>query len=136
MILRRRRLPDHLVEPYEAFRALVPRLERAKDALTTSVPGTRLPGRPLAETLMELEEGLREVEAGMAGWRAPEVEEQWRAAREGLRRSLALAERLRLEAPQPEGFEGLIGLVGELIAPLEAFEAAVERFRELRSTRR
>ena len=31
-----------------------------------------------------------------------------------------------------EGFEGLIGLVGDLLAPLDAFGAAAERFRDLR----
>ncbi len=132
----RRRLPDHLVGPYEAFRALVPKLEVAKHSLTDSVPGTRLPGRPLADTVLGFEEGLREVEAGMEGWRTPEVETEWVEARDGLRRARGLAERLRLEASEPEGFEALIGLVGELIAPLEAFQGAAERFRELRSNRR
>lgn len=121
------------MEPSRAFEALVPRLERAKAALTESVPGTRLPGRPFAETLHEFEEELRAVGEGMDAWRAPEVDEQWRAARRGLEEALALAERLRVEAPEPGGFEGLIGLIADLIAPLEAFEAAAERFRDLRS---
>jgi len=133
--VRRRRLPAHLVEAYEAFRALVPGLEAAKEALMTSVPSTRLPGRPLAEALLGFEEGLRAVEAGMDAWRVPEVEADWVAARDGLRRALQLAERLRLEAPDPGGFEGLIGLVEELLAPLEAFEAASGRFRDLAGRR-
>ena len=135
MIFRRRRLPEHLAAPFEAFQSLVPVLERAKSALTESVPGTRLPGRPLAETLWEFEEGLRAAEEGMPAWRVPQMEPQWGAAGDGLREALALAERLRVEAPEPAGFEGLIGLIGDLIAPLEAFEAAAERFRELRSRR-
>lgn len=106
-------------------------LERAKAALTESVPGTRLPGRPLGETLWEFETGLREVRAGMDGWRVPEVEGQWSAASAGLDDALELAERLRTEARAPVGFEGLIGVIGDLLAPLEAFEAAATRFREL-----
>ncbi|HZD17935.1 MAG TPA: hypothetical protein VE669_07325 [Actinomycetota bacterium] len=133
MIFRRRRLPEHLEAPFEAFRGLVPRLERAKAALTGSVPGTRLPGRPLAETLLEFEEGLRAVERGMPAWRAPEVEAAWVGAVRGLREALDLAERLRVEGTEPEGFEGLIGLIGDLLAPLEGFEAAARRFRDLRS---
>ena len=109
----------------------MPELERAKAALTGSVPGTRLPGRPLAETLWEFETGLREVRARMDGWRAPEVEEQWSAASAGLDEALELAERLRTEARAPLGFEGLIGVIGDLLAPLEAFEASATRFREL-----
>ena len=134
MIFRRRRLPEHLVAPFEAFEAVVPALERAKAALTESVPGTRLPGRPLAETLWEFEEGLRAVEEGMPAWCVPEVEPQWNAAWDGLREALLLAERLRVEAPEPAGFEGLIGLIGDLLAPLEEpFEQAAERFRSLRT---
>jgi hypothetical protein len=119
------------VDPARAFEELVPLLERSKAALTESVPGTRLPGRPLAETLWEFETGLREVRAGMGGWRAPEVEAQWSAASSGLDEALELAESIRTEARSPIGFEGLIGMIGDLLAPLEAFEAAAARFREL-----
>ncbi|HET8525836.1 MAG TPA: hypothetical protein VFM81_04290 [Actinomycetota bacterium] len=132
MTLRRRRLPDELREPARAFADLVPALERAKAALTDAVPGTRLQGRPLAEALWAFESGLREVVDGMDGWRAPEVETEWTAARAGLDESLTLAERLRTSDAAPRGFEELIGVVGDLLAPLEAFEAAAARFRELR----
>ena len=131
MIRRRRRLPEELEGPARTFDELVPALERAKAALTESVPGTRLPGRPLAETLWEFETGLREVRAGMDGWRAPEVEDEWTAASSGLDEALALAERLRTDARAPAGFEALIGVIGDLLAPLEAFVAAATRFREL-----
>jgi hypothetical protein len=131
-MFRRRSLPEHLREPYRAFEALVPPLEHAKAALTDSVPGTRLPGRPLAETLLEFEEGLREVAGGMDAWRIPEVEEAWLVASAGLDEARSLAERVRVEAPPPVGFEGLIGLIGDLLAPLDAFAAAEERFWELR----
>jgi hypothetical protein len=132
MVLRRRRLPEELAEPFAAFEALVQILERAKVALTTSVPGTRLPGRPLAETLFEFEEGLREARGRMDGWRVPQVEDAWLVASGGLEDTMALAERVRIRMPEPGGFEGLIGLIGDLLAPLEAFEPAAARFRELR----
>ena len=109
----------------------MPALERAKAALTESVPGTRLPGRPLAETLWEFETGLCEVRAMMDAWRTPEVEEQWVAASAGLDDSLALAEHVRTEADAPVGFEALIGMSGDLLVALEAFEAAAARFRAL-----
>jgi hypothetical protein len=131
-MLRRRRLPEHLEERRRAFDALVPTLERAKAALTQSVPGTRLPGRPLAETLFEFEQGLREVRAGMDGWRCDELEVAWEEAGRGLEEALALAERVRTEVADPGAFEGLIGLIGDLLAPLEAFGPAAERFRDLR----
>jgi hypothetical protein len=130
--LRRKRLPENLRAPARAFDDLVPVLERAKAALTDAVPGTRLPGRPLGEALWAFESDLLDVRDGMEGWRAAEVEAQWAAASAGLAESLALAHRLRTEGSEPEGFERLIGVVGDLLAPLEAFEAAAARFRELR----
>ena len=132
MSLRRRRLPDHLEAPAKAFDDLLPPLERARAALTGSVPGTRLPGRPLAETLSEFEDGLREVREGMDAWRSADVEPEWEACSRGLDEALEFADRVRTEGVQPEGFEGLIGLIGDLLAPLDAFERASTRFRELR----
>ena len=132
MSLRRRRLPEHLEAPAKAFDDLLPPLERAKAALTGSVPGTRLPGRPLAETLSEFEDGLREVRDGMDAWRSADVEPEWEACWRGLDEALEFADRVRTEGVQPEGFEGLIGLIGDLLAPLDAFERASTRFRELR----
>jgi hypothetical protein len=128
---RRRRLPEHLEAPAKAFEDLVPPLERARAVLTESVPGTRLPGRPLAETLSEFEDGLREVRGVMGAWRTPELEPEWDACSRGLDGSLALADRVRTEGAHPEGFEGLIGLIGDLLSPLDAFEPAAARFREL-----
>jgi len=130
--LRRRRLPEHLESPARAFDDLLPPLEHARAALTGSVPGTRLPGRPLAETLSEFEDGLREVRDGMDAWRSADVEPEWEACSRGLEEALEFADRVRTEGVQPEGFEGLIGLIGDLLAPLDAFELASTRFRELR----
>jgi hypothetical protein len=132
-VFRRKRLPALLEEVYAAFRATVAPLERGKVALTGSVPGTRLPGRPLAETLLEFEEGLREAEAGMASWRAPEVQDAWRACDEAIRSCLQTTQRLRLDAEMPVGFEALIGTIGDLMSPLEVFEDAERRFRALRA---
>jgi hypothetical protein len=66
-------LPEHLEAPARAFDDLLPPLEHARAALTGSVPGARLPGRPLAETLSEFEDGLREVRDGMDAWRSADV---------------------------------------------------------------
>jgi hypothetical protein len=129
----RRWLPPELEARRRALEDLAPTLEAARAALVDAVPGTRRPGRPLAEALLEFEEGLRAVRDGMDRWRTPEVEEAWRAADAGLEAALARAERVRAEGAEPVGFEGLIGLVGDLLEPLEAFPEAAERFRELRS---
>jgi hypothetical protein len=132
-VFRRKRLSPALQDAYRAFRAAVDPLERGKAALTGSVPGTRLPGRPLTDTVLEFEEGLHEAEAAMPAWRMPELEREWTAADEAIRECLGMAERLRLEAEMPVGFEALIGTIGGLMAPLEVFEAAERRFRALRA---
>ena len=136
MFFRRRMLPSVLEASRRAFHDLLPDLEEARSALLASVPGTRLPGRPLAEALLEFEEGLKRVRTRMETWRIPEVQDAWTRASEGLNESIEQAERVRLSASSPTGFEELIGLVGDLLAPLEAFGDAAERFRELRLRRR
>jgi hypothetical protein len=135
-MFRRRRLPSELEEPLEAFRAILLPLERARSVLTEAVPTTRLPGRPFAEVLAEFESLLHEVEPAMAAWHVAELEREWSACSHGLHDALALAERVRLGATTPpEGFEGLIGTIGDLLAPLDAFAAAAERFRDLQRAR-
>ncbi|MFM7718205.1 MAG: hypothetical protein ACKO8G_01760 [Actinomycetota bacterium] len=131
----RRRLPPALAERLAAFRRVVAAIDAGKEALLASVPTTRLEGRPIAETLVVYEAALREAGGGMDAWRAPELEEAWTAAAAGLAEARALAERVRLEAAAPVGFEALVGLIGDLLAPLDAFEAAAERFSALRRRR-
>ena len=131
-MFRRKRLPEELVEPFEAFRGVVRRVERGTSALTEAVPTTRLPGRPLGEVLLELEDELREALREMPSWRADAVEDVWRRCVDGLDASLELAERLRTEGPDATGFEGLIATIGQLLDPLEVFREAADRFRELR----
>ena len=128
----RRRLPPDLEAPYAAFAATLLALGRGKDALLSSVPTTRLPGRPLAETLVAFEVALAEATETMDDWHSPAVDAAWRAAAAGLAAARDLAERVRLEAAMPEGFEALVGTIGDLLAPLDAFEEAEERFRSLR----
>jgi hypothetical protein len=111
---------------------VVGRVEQAKEALVAVVPSARTPGSPLAEGLFTFEHGVREAAKGMAGWRHEELASEWDACSEGIAEALRRTERLRLEAPDL-GFEPMLAAVGDLIAPLEAFEAAAERFRALGS---
>jgi hypothetical protein len=131
-MLRRKRLPPELAAALEGLRAVVAEVEEGKLAMTATVPTTRLPGTPLAEALVDLEERLGEARARMPAWRDPAVEPEWRACDAAIAESLRRAAELREQAPEPGGFEGLIWAVDRLLAPLEAFEAAAERFRTLR----
>jgi hypothetical protein len=130
-VIRRKRLPPDLVPVHDAFRLAAEPVERAKEALVEAVPTGRGPGRPLADALVDFEEGLRTAEGLMPAWRHPEVEPHWVACDEALAESLREAEALRVDPPTL-GFESLQATVGELIGPLEAFYDAAERFLELR----
>jgi hypothetical protein len=130
-LLRRRQLPLELVPAFDAFRVVLEIVERAKEEVLLAVPAPRVPGRPLAEALLAFGESLDEIEAHMSGWRVPSVEQAWLDCSAGLTEAGTEAERLRIAAPDL-GFEDLLGAIGDLLAPLDAFEAAIERFLELR----
>ena len=105
-------------------------MERAKRRLAAAAPGGRSTGLALAEALAGFEEGLGEARSAMAGWRLPEVEEEWSGCSAAVHEALRRAERLRL-GNVPEGYEQLYGVLGDLMDPLEAFAAALRRFRAL-----
>jgi hypothetical protein len=132
VFIRKRRLPDDLAASLDALRRVVDEVEAAKDPMTSTVPTTRLPGTPLPDALLELEEHLGRAKELMRGWRHPEVENEWHACDDAIDESLRRAATLREDPPDFGGFEGLIWVVDQVLAPLEAFEAAAERFRTLR----
>jgi hypothetical protein len=131
-VLRRKQLPLELERPLADLRAVVMEIEAAKDVMTSTVPSTRLPGTPLAEAIVEFEDHLARARDLMPAWRHPEVEDEWLGCEAGIEESLERARRLREDPPELSGFEGLIWVVDQVLAPLEAFEAAAERFRTLR----
>jgi hypothetical protein len=131
-MFRRRKLPAELEDSVRALRAVVDHIETAKDAMTSTLPSTRSAGTPLAEGILELEQRLGSAQALMPTWRHPDLEAEWLACDAGIRESLERARHLREDPPELGGFEGLIWAVDQLLAPLEAFEAAAERFRTLR----
>jgi hypothetical protein len=129
--LRRRRTPPELEAPYTAFVAVLGDVEPAKTALTDVMPTTRMPGRSLPDALLEFEERLLRAREEMPGWRAAPLEDEWIACDAGLVEALERARRMREEAPDLGGFEGLIWAVERLIGPLEPFAGAAARFRAL-----
>ena len=128
----RRRLPSELEQPFDAFARVLRAIGEAKEELTSVMPTTRLPGRPLAEAIAGFESALDRAEAEMPAWRVPPLEEEWEAASRGIEHARRRAEELRREAPDPQGFEGLIWAVSRVLDPLDDVEAAADRFRSLR----
>jgi hypothetical protein len=135
VILRRRRLPESLRAAHDGFEAVLAEVEPAKEALTEVMPSTRLPGRPLPDALIEFEAHLARARELMPGWRAPDLEESWRSCDAALAEATDRARRLREDAPDLGGFEGLLWAVEGLMDPLDAFARAAARFDELRTSR-
>ena len=131
-MFRRKRLSPELDAALGDLRVVVEQVEAAKQAMTRTVPATRSAGTPLAEGILELEQWLAAAQGLMPAWRHPDLETEWLACDAGIRDSLERARRLREDPPELGGFEGLIWAVDQLLAPLEVFEAAVDRFRTLR----
>ena len=132
----RKRLPIELEDPFIAFGLVLDEVEPAKVSLTQVVPGSRVPGRPFPDALLEFENRLRRARTSMPRWRRAEIEDIWGRCDDGLEEALHRARVLREEAPALAGFEGLVWAVERLIDPLEPFEQAARRFRELRTGRR
>jgi hypothetical protein len=135
-MVRRRRLPPELATALDAFRGVYAFIDHARSSLTEASPTTRFAGRPLPDVLVEYEEDLRGALARMPSWRRPELEGWWRACGDAIARGLALAERLRTEAPAIGGFEQLIGVLGELLSALDPFDEALAAFRSSRALER
>jgi hypothetical protein len=129
---RKRGLPAELGVALEGLRRVVVEVEAAKDAMTGTVPSTRSAGTSLAEGIFELERRLAAAQVLMPAWRHPDLETEWSECDEGIRESLDRARQLREDPPELGGFEGLVWAVDRLLEPLEAFEAAADRFRTLR----
>lgn len=118
----RRTIPDE-------FERIVAAVEEAKAQLVATVPSPRgIPGRPVAEALMVFEAELRRAVELLDHWQ-PAAPVLLRACVGAIDESLRRAERLRLEAPALD-YEGLVTVLGDLMAPLDAF---VEVERALRS---
>ena len=132
MRLRRRRRSPEIASALASFRAVSGEVDRARRALTEATPTTRVPGRPLPDVLLEFEDGLRAASKEMEAWRIGGVEDEWRACSAAIADALALAERLRIEAPPLVGYEALVGALGDLLATLDPFEDAAQALRSRR----
>lgn len=122
----RRRRQDPRSPLLDRFERVVDEVERAKALLVRAVPSPRGEPGPLADSVVGFEEALRAAGELMDGWRRAETEDLWSSCAKALDEAAARAERLRLEAPALD-YESLVYVLGDLIAPLDAFEDAQAR---------
>jgi hypothetical protein len=128
MLRRRRAVRPELADAHAAFVACAAMVAEARIALSAAAPSGRATGVPVAAALAEFEELVAAATRAMPGWRRPEVEKAWRACSMALEQASARAEELRLEG-SPQGYEELYGVLGDVMAPLDAFGPAEEVFR-------
>ncbi|HEX9235253.1 MAG TPA: hypothetical protein VF972_03115 [Actinomycetota bacterium] len=130
---RRRQAPsDEVRRAATAFRSVIRSVDEAKTTLLLGVPSGRGPRLPLAEALAGFERVLALVGDEMASWRTSDVEEQWLACVAALGGVSASVDALRIgRAELPDAYEALVPVLDDLLAPLDAFTAASERFRLL-----
>lgn len=111
-----------------SFEAVAGPVEAAKRALLAAVPAPRREPEPLASALVRLDERLEEARSAMDAWPAdesPRIRADCLAALdETIRRSAAL----RLRAPALD-FESLVLVLGDVLAPLDAFADAEHALR-------
>ena len=101
-----------------------------------AVPSPRgIPPRPIAEALLAFEAQLRDAAGTMDASRAGDPADAWGRCRDAIEEALARAERLRLAAPELD-YEGVVTVIAELIAPLDAFADAERTFAHRRRGRR
>ncbi|HEX6261640.1 MAG TPA: hypothetical protein VF097_02200 [Actinomycetota bacterium] len=109
---RRRRIP-------RGFERVAAEVERAKDALVAAVPASRREPEPLATSILAFEDALAEAARVLGAWEgAPD--DLARRCRSAIEEAARRSEWLRLEAPSLD-FESLVLVLGDVIAPLDAF---------------
>ena len=87
----------------------------------------------MPDALLEYGSRLERARIRMPDWHCPVSKRNGWHATLGCRRHLSLARRLREEAPDLGGFEGLLGTVEALMDPLTPFEEADRAFLGLRT---
>jgi hypothetical protein len=120
---------QQIEESFVAFGPCLDLVERGKASLAAAAPGGRAEGLALAEALAGFEEYLRRAGQAMPPWRIEEMEESWLLCAAGLDESSRRADRLRL-GEAPSGYEQLYTVLADIMEPLDAFAAALRRFRD------
>lgn len=133
VILRRKRLPPDLVEPYGAFCAQVDRLEQARDALISCLPVGRVDPAPVPVGLDLLADTVADILREMPAWQVAELAEEWAGCVAGIEESKANMPRAHRVATASGELEELLGAVEDVDEPLGyAFGRAERRWRSLR----
>lgn len=125
-------MPPELASAHAVFRAQAERVEAARQALLSCLPVGRVHPAPVPVGLELLRDEVTAVLDDMEAWRVPQLEGQWQAAREAIRESLAAVADAHEVATSSTELEALLGAVGEVVEPLDAWADAERAWLALR----
>lgn len=109
------------------FEPVAAAVERAKAAALAAVPASRREPEPLSTAVLALDGALADAREALAAWGDGPAEVRERC-REALEETVRRADWLRTEAPRMD-FESLVLVLGDVIAPLDAFVEAEHQLR-------
>lgn len=131
-MLRRKRIPAELEPAWEAFRAQAERVEQARTALLSCLPVGRVDPAPVPVGLDLLRDELDAVCGELDAWRHDVIADHWAACSSAILQSLAALPTANRVATGSTELEELLGAVGDVIEPLDAWHDAERAWLALR----
>ncbi len=125
-------MPPTLVPAHEIFLSQAERVEAARRALLGCLPVGRVDPAPVGVGLDLVRDEVAAVLTELAGWRRPEVEAVWHRVREACDEALAAVPAAHRVAAATTELERLLGAVGEVVEPLDAWGEAERAWLGLR----
>jgi len=128
-------MPPSLVPAHETFLSQAERVETARRALLRCLPVGRVHRVPVSVGLDLVRDEVAGAVAELDAWRRPEVEVVWHRVLQACGEALqAVPEAHRVAAGTTE-LEQLLGAVGEVVEPLDAWGEAERAWLGLRIRR-
>lgn len=131
----RKRMPERLAGPWEAFRTQAERVEQARQALLGCLPVGRVDPAPVPVGLDLLADELHAVRAELGAWRVDEVAGEWRACAGAIEESLGQVPEARAVAGTTSELEELLDAVTDVVEPLDVWAEAERAWLRLRTRR-
>ena len=131
----RKQLPPDLAGPYAAFSEQAERVESARTALLSCLPVGRVDPVPVPVGLDLVVDELRSVDADLERWRVDAVEGHWQQCRRSIAEALGAVPDARRVAETSGELEELLGAVGDVVEPLDAWGDAERHWLSLRRRR-
>jgi hypothetical protein len=132
-MLRRKRMPEHLVPAWEIFQQQAERVEGARRGLLSCLPVGRVEPAPVAVGLDLIADELAAVAPELEAWRVPEIAPHWEACRAAVDEALATVPKARAVTAGTEEGEKILHAVIEVSDSLDPWYDAERAWLALRT---